>query len=67
MAASLVIVDYLHITGIQRETQCDRKQVHLLQCFKLSVRCHCVWCVNSTALKLFELEKKSSHLSLCVC
>lgn len=64
MAASLVIVDYLHITGIQREAQCDRERVRLLQtCFKLSVRCRCVWCVNSTALKLFELEKKSSHLS----
>lgn len=67
MAASLVIVDYLHITGIQRETQCDRERLHLLQtCFKLSVRCRCVCCVNSTALKLFELEKKSSHLSWCL-
>lgn len=58
MAASLVIVVYLHIKAIQRQTQCDREKVHLLRkCFKLSVRCHCVWRVNSTTLKLFELEK----------
>ncbi len=58
MAASLVIVVYLHIEAIQRQTQCDKEKVHLLRKgFKLSVRCHCVWCVNSTTLKLFALEK----------
>lgn len=54
----LVIVVYLHIKAIQRQMQCDREKVHLLRKgFKLSLRCHCVWRVNSTTMKLFELEK----------